>query len=311
MLMRPRLDAIVHRIGGSDPCYVSEHGCSQARDRDFFGALARLKSQVKADLSAGYYMLDRIHYVRSFVTYVDTVLPLNEGPRHQEFIGCSYESIGPKGRKAFVSMCPTNYLSNHSDTLLGSFEALGEVIEARYQDENMNDLIRELPRQPMLTTFDLGDDANHQPAVSAFIKKNGSSFEAFSPGIPLTANGSDPFKALQGLERALSDEPSMGYGHMLRAYPIFGPLDVQLSLKNSSSIKRFLISVAPCQNGTKYYRAYAPQADISTKSTTVEGAVQNIKDGIALKFHEQPAHVVDEALVSKSIMTTAYITADN
>jgi len=91
----------------------------------------------------------------------------------------------------------------------------------------------------------------------------------------------------------------------LRAEPIFGPVDVQLTLKNSFSLKRFLISLSPCQNGTRYYRAHAPQAGVYAKSTTIEGALQSIKDAILLKFHEASPAEVERALKARPILTTA------
>ncbi len=266
MLKSPRLDAIVYRTGGNQPCYVSEHDCSMARDKDFNRSLFKLRSQVRSDLASGFYPPDRFEYLRTFVTCVDTVLPLRDGPWKQSFLGCSYESLDQKGRTGFVSMCPTNYLSNVGSALMDSFTALGEVIESRYVDEGMTDLIRELPKAPLVTTFNPGENESRPTEVSAVITRSNGSFEAFSPELSFKSKASDPYKALEGLERTLSDQPSEARGHLLRADPIFGPVDVQLSLNGSSFIKRFLISVSPCKNGTKYYRAYVPQADVSTKS---------------------------------------------
>jgi predicted RNase H-like HicB family nuclease len=305
MLKMARLDAIIYRIGGANPCYVSEHDCSMARDKDFYRSLSRLKSQVRSDLASGFYSLSDIDYIRPFVTCVDTVLPLRDGSLKQSFIGCSYEAFDARGRHEFVSMCPTNYLSNEADTLLDSLKTLGEVIEARYLGERVNDLIRELPRAPLVTTFSLDGEERRPAGISAVIERDNGSFTAFSPEVPLRAKAGDPCEALNKLERALSDDPAMARGHLLRSDPIFGPVDVQLTLKNSFSIKRFLISLSPCKNGTRYYRAYAPQAGVSAKSTTIEGALQNIKDAISLKFHESPLDDVERALKSRPILTTA------
>lgn len=302
--MLARLDAIVYRVGGANPCYVSEHDCSIAKDKDFYRCLSMLKSQVRSDLSSGFYSLSPLRYTRSFVTCVDTVLPLCDGSLKQSFLGCAYEAFDSRGRREFISMCPTNYLSNEAEALLDSFKALGEVIEARYLDERVSDLIRELPRAPLLTTIGLNGEKRPKE-VSAVIERHNGSFEAFSPGLPFHAKASDPYKALQALERTLSDDPSHARGHLLRSDPIFGSVDVQLSLKESFFIKRFLISIAPCKNGTRYYRAYAPQAAIVAKSTTIEGALQNIKDAIALKYHEAPVKDVERDLKVRPILTTA------
>jgi hypothetical protein len=304
MLAKARLDAIVYRVGGVNPCYVSEHDCSIARDIDFFRSLSKLKSRVRSDLSSGFYSLSPLRYARSFTTYVDTILPLRDGSFKQSFLGCAYEAFDSKGRREFISMCPTNYLSNEADALLDSFKALGEVIEARYLDERVSDLVRELPRAPLVTTFGLNGERIPKQ-VSAIIERHNGSFEASSPGLPFRVKASDPYDALQALERTLSEDPSHARGHLLRSDPIFGSVDVQLSLKESFFIKRFLISIAPCKNGTRYYRASAPQAAVETKSTTIEGALQNIKDAIALKYHDAPMKDVERDLKTRPILTTA------
>lgn len=276
-----------------------------ARDQDFNRSLFKLRSQVRSDLSSGCYPPDRFEYLRTFVTCVDTVLPLRDGRWKQSFLGCSYESMDQKGRAGFVSMCPTNYLSNIGSALMDSFKALGEVIESRYVDEGMTDLIRELPKAPLVTTFNLGESESRPGEVSAVISRYNGSFEAFSPGLSFKSRSSDPYKALEGLERTLSDRPSEASGHLLRADPIFGPVDVQLSLDGSSFIKRFLISV--CKNGTEYYRAYAPQAGVATKSLTVESTLETIKEAIVSRFRDASLEDVEQALKARPILTTARI----
>jgi hypothetical protein len=304
MLARARLDAIVYRVGGGNPCYVSEHDCSIARDIDFYRSLSKLKSQVRSDLSSGFYSLSPLRYARSFVAFVDTVLPLRDGNFKQSFLGCAYEALDSKGRREFISTCPTNYLSSEAYALLDSFKALGEVIEARYMDERVSDLIRELPRAPLLTTFGL-NGARIPGEVGAVIERHNGAFEASSPGLPYHSRSSDPYDALMALEHCLSEDPSPARGHILRSDPIFGSVDVQLSPQGSFFIKRFLISIAPCKNGARYYRAYSPQARVAAKSATVEGALQNIKDAIALKYHEAPAKQVERDLKARPILTTA------
>ncbi|HTY90789.1 MAG TPA: hypothetical protein VMC84_06390 [Methanocella sp.] len=307
MLRRARLDAIVYQVGGSNPCYISEHDCSRAKDRDFYRSLMRLRSRVRSDLSSGFYSLGRFDYVRPYITCIDTVLPLRDGSLKQTFLGCSYDALDDHGRRQFVSTCPTNYSSTESDTLLESFKTLGEIIEARYQDECMNDLIRELPRAPLVTTFDLNGEMQRPTEISAIIERNNGSFKASSPEISLSSSAADPCEALSRLERALSDNPGVARGHILCAEPIFGPVDVQLTLKNSFSVKRFLISLSPYKNGTRYYLANAPQAGVRVKSTTIGGALQNVKDAISLKFHEAPLEDVEKALKARPILTTARI----
>ena len=311
MLESPRLDAIVYRTGGNNPCYVSEHGGSMARDMDFYQSLSKLRSLVREDLDSGCYPPASFRYGRPFATCVDTVLPLRDGERPQQFFSCSYEAEDYRGRRGFVSFCPTNYLSNSSNALLDSFRALGEIIEARYLDESMADLMRELPRTPFVTTFDLYDGRPSAREVSAIIQRDEGSFVAFSPGLEPRSRAPDPYEALAGLERVLAEDPSVAGGHILNAEPVFGSLGVQLSLRESFSTHRFLISVAPCKNGTRYYRAYAPQAGVTSKSLTIEGAVHNIKDAIALQFHGTALVDVENALRSRPILTTARLGNEN
>ncbi len=304
MHARASLDAIIYRVGGVNPCYVSEHDCSIARDNDFYRSLSKLKSQVRSDLSSGFYSLGPLRYARSFATYVDTVLPLRDGPFRQSFLACAYEAFDSKGRRGFISTCPTNYLSGEAGALLESLSALGEVIEARYLDERVGDLIRELPRAPLVTTFGLNGERPPRE-VSAVIERRDGSFEASTPGLPYRAKASDPYEALLKLETSLSADPAPARGHFLRSDPIFGSVDVQLSLNESFFIKRFLISIAPCKNGTKYYRASAPQSGVEAKSLTVDGAIRNIQGAIALKYHEMPVKEVERDLTARPILTTA------
>jgi hypothetical protein len=310
MLKIPRLDAIVYRTGGRNPCYVSEHGCSQARAEDFYHSLSRLRSQVREDLSSGLCPAEDHRLLRPFVTCVDALLPLRSGAIRQAFLGCAYEAINGHGRKNFVSFCPTNYLSNDGEKLMDSLDALGEIIEARYVDECMTDLMRELPKTPLVTTFD--PDARCEiecptREVGAVIVRKNDTFEASSPGIAVTARADEPYKALRGLESALAGEPAAVDGTALCSDQIFGAVDVQLSLPGSFLIKRFLVAIAPHDNGSRYYGAHAPQAEVTTKALTIEGALQGIKDAIALKLINVSAEGVDLACRSRPIMTTACI----
>jgi hypothetical protein len=302
----PRLDAIVYRTGGASPLYASEHASSCARDADFHRSLSKLTSLVKSDIDTGLYIPTSFEYVRPFVTCIHTVLGLQDGMRKQTFLSCAYEALGHKGHREFIAMCPTNYLSNTGRSLAESYSALGEVIQARYRDETVRDLMRELPKTPLVTTFGL-DSTERPESVGATIKHDGKEFRAYAQGTSISVKGSDPCDALQGLERALSKSNIDLHESVLRDEPVFGATDVQLSLRESTFIKRFLISVSPCQNGTKFYRAYAPQAGVSAKSSSIDGALQNIKDAIALQFHEHTASEVEKALAVKPIMTTARI----
>lgn len=309
--MRARLDAIVHRVGGMNPCYVSEHDCSMAKDKDFYRSLSRLKSQVSSDLSSGFYSPGRFDYARPFATFIDALLPLRDGSLRQSFFGCAYEAFDDRGREEFISICPTNYLSEEADSLEDSLRRLGEVIEARYVDERVSDLVRELPRAPLVTTIDLKGGQKRPSEVSAVIERDGSAYRASSPALPLSARGSGPSEALQGLEDVLSEDPAAARGYLLRSEAIFGTVDVRLILKDSFSVKRFLISLSPCQNGTRYFRAMAPQAGVFARSATIEGALHDIRDAISLKYHEASIMDVEKALKARPILTTARIGPTN
>jgi hypothetical protein len=300
----PRLDAIVYRTGGASPDYLSEHASSSARDANFHRSLSKLSSIVKADIDTGLYIPHSFEYVRPFVTCIHTTLELRNGMHRQTFLSCAYEVFGHRGHPEFFAMCPTNYLSNMGDSLIGSFSALGEVIQSRYHGETVTDLMRELPKTPLVTTFAL-EQVERPETVGATITHDGKDFWAYAQGTSLSAKGHDPYGALRSLECALLKSNVDMREHVLRDEPIFGSADVRLYLQESAPVKRFLIAVAPCRNGSKFYRAYAPQAGVTTTSSSIDGALQNIKDAIALQFHESSLMGVEKALSIKPIMTTA------
>ncbi|MGE5403265.1 MAG: hypothetical protein ACM3NG_00245 [Candidatus Doudnabacteria bacterium] len=260
---------------------------------------------IKSDIDTGLYIPDTFDYVRPFVTCVETSLELRDGPRKQHFLSCAYEALGHKNKRQFVAMCPTNYLSYTGGSLPDSLSALGEVIQARYEGESMRDLMRELPKTPLVTTFAL-ENVERPKEVCATIVPDVDGFQAYMPGTSLSAGAKDPYAALLGLERVLSDNERVDlHEHVLRDEPIFGSADVHLLLQESISTKRFLISISPCQNGSKFYRAYAPQAGVTTRSPTIDGALHNIKDAIALQFHEHSLADVEKAIAMKPIVTMA------
>lgn len=308
----PRFDAIVYRTGSASltgaasPDYVSEHASSCARDADFHRSLLKLSSLVRSDMDTGLYIPHDLRYVRPFVTCINTVLSLRDGTRTQPFLACTYESVGHNEEKKFLAMCPTNYLSNTGRTLGESLTALGEVIQTRYRDETVCDLMRELPKTPLVTTFAF-EESKRQEEVCAAIKPDGRGFRAYVPGTGLCAKGADPYGTLQSLECTAAASKIDLHEHVLRDEPIFGAADVKIFLRDSISIKRFLISISPCQNGSKFYDAYAPQANVAAKSRSIDGVLQSIGDAIALQFHESSLSDVEKALSVKPILTTARI----
>ena len=301
-----RLDAIVYRTGGASPDYLSEHASSSARDADFHHSLSKLSSIVKADIDTGLYIPHSFEYVRPFVTCIHTTLELRSGLHKQTFLSCAYEAFGHRGHREFFAMCPTNYLSNTGGSLIESFSALGDVIQSRYNGETVTDLMRELPKTPLVTTFAL-DQAERPETVGATITYDGKDFWAYAQGTSLSAKGHDPYGALQSLEYTLSKSNVDLHEHVLRNEPIFGAVDVKIFLQDSISIKRFLISISPCQNGSKFYGVYAPQANVATKSKSIDGALQSIRDAIALQFYECSLSDVEKATSVKPILTTARV----
>ncbi len=200
----PRLDAIVYRTGGASPEYISEHASLCARDADFHRSLSKLTSIVKADIDSGLYIPHSFEYTRPFVTCIHTALELRGGMHKQTFLSCAYEAFGHRGHREFFAMCPTNYLSNSGGSLTESYSALGEVIQARYRDETVTDLMRELPKTPLVTTFAL-EHMERPETVGATIKYDGKDFWAYAQGTSLSAKGSDPYGALQNLECVISN----------------------------------------------------------------------------------------------------------
>lgn len=300
----PRLDAIVYRTGGASPDYVSEHASSCARDADFHRSVSKLTLQVKSDVDMGLYTPHGFEYVRPFATCIHTVLRLRDGVRTQPFLTCAYESIGHNGEKGFFAMCPTNYSSNMGKSLGESLAALGEVIQTRYRDESVRDLMRELPKTPLVTTFAF-EDMERPDEVCAAIKRCDKGYCAYVPGTDLSTKGTDPYGALQSLEHVAATGKVDLHEHVLRDEPIFGTVDVKIFLQDAISIKRFLIAISPCRNGSKFYDAYAPQANVAAKSRSIDGALQNIRDAISLQFHENSLADLEKALSVKPILTTA------
>jgi hypothetical protein len=252
------------------------------------------------------YIPHSFEYVRPFVTCIHTTLELRSGMHKQTFLSCAYEAFGHRGHREFFAMCPTNYLSNTGGSLMESFSALGDVIQSRYHGETVTDLMRELPKTPLVTTFAL-EQVERPETVGATITYDGKDFWAYAQGTSLSAKGHDPYGALQSLEYTLSKSNVDLHEHVLRDEPVFGSSDVRLYLQESAPVKRFLISVAPCRNGSEFYRAYSPQAGVATRSSSIDGALQNIKDAIALQFHESSLTDVEKALSVKPIMTTAHV----
>lgn len=314
MLKTFRLGATVNRFNSISPFYVSEHGLYHARDADFYKSLHKLSDQIRIDLHNGLYIPDRLHYVQSFVTSIDAYLKLRDGPRHHTFLCRIDEVVDYRGRRSFRSVCPTNYMSEEGETITEAISALGEVIEARYRDESITDLMREMPRKPLITSFSIslgGPVAKRQPEVSAIIKPLDGLYRAEVLDMPLYATATDPYLALQRLEGQLSELycREKQVINIFSDEPVYGFIDVQLFLKDGLVVKRFYVSIAshPDADNAPLLRAYAPQAGVCSQSPTIDGALDSIRHAISLHFHEASLNTVNDALKPKLILTTAHI----
>ena len=167
-----KLDAIVYRAGTARAFYVSEHATSLARGRDFQSCLDNLSRQVREDVEAGVYPPADRDILHTFVTTVRVPLRLRDGPREQPFICRVDEIVDARGRISFESQCPTNYLLESGQSIAEATARLKDVIAARYGGEGIADLMRELPKRPMMTSF--GPTKSSCRLVSAATKRSAS-----------------------------------------------------------------------------------------------------------------------------------------
>ncbi len=158
--------------------------------------LDNLSRQVREDVEAGLYPPADRDILHTFVTTADVALHLRDGRRKQPFICRVDETVDARGRITFESQCPTNYLLENGRSIDDAVAKLKDVIAARYEGERMADLMRELPKRPMMTSFAF---EKTQPCrwVSATVRRENGGYEALSLESPVSAKGSDPFDALR------------------------------------------------------------------------------------------------------------------
>lgn len=301
-----RLDAIVYRAGGSDSFYVSEHECSFARGGDLYTCLDNLSNQVLHDVADGVYPLTKKQIVRTFVTTVEVPLDLRDGTRNHPFICRIDEIVDYRGRRLFESQCPTNYLRDCGSTMHESIKCLVDVISVRYAGESIADLMRELPKRPIMTTFNLSGKPGVHWANAAIIRKDGR-YEAFALAAPVSVQGKTPPEAIERLEQRLANR-GLNKAVAMSGEPVYCTLDVPLQLKENTSLRRFFVSVS-LFNGRKspFYTAYAPQAGISIRSPDFNGALDAVSIALAQEFREKSAEDVKRALKEMPILTAARI----
>lgn len=302
-----KLDAIVYRAGSRKAFYVSEHATSLARGRDIFSCLDNLSRQVREDVEAGVYPPADHEILHTFITSIDVKLELRDGHRIQPFI-CRVDEIeDSRGRIAFESQCPTNYLLESGRSIADAAAKLKDVIAARYEGESISDLMREMPKRPMMTSFTLRK-ARPDHLISVIIRPENGGFEACSPETPVCARGSDPFVALRNFEIALRDV-DLSQAPVMKGEPVFCTLDVPLHLKENTITHRFFATISR-YNGTSapFFAARVPQCGISLSAKTFDDALDAARDAISLEYHEKSACDVDEKLKKPLMLTAAHVT---
>jgi predicted RNase H-like HicB family nuclease len=301
-----KLDAIIYRAGTRRAFYVSEHATSLARGRDFHSCLDNLSRQVRDDVETGLYPPADRGILHTFVTTVDVALELRDGCRKQPFVCRVDETVDARDRVTFESQCPTNYLLESGRSLADAAAKLKDVIAARYEGESIADLMRELPKRPMMTSFALRKNRPDR-WVSAAIRRENGGYEALSLEAPASARGSDPFVALRNLESALSDV-DLSRAPVMKGEPVYCTLDVPLHLKENTVTRRFFVSVSR-YNGSSlpFYASRVPQAGLSLRAKTFEDALDAARDAIALEYHEKSADEVNQALKKQYMLTAARV----
>jgi hypothetical protein len=301
-----KLDAIVYRAGTTRAFYVSEHATSLARGRDFLSCLENLSRQVQEDVAAGMYPPADRDILHTFVTPVAVPLRLRDGPRTQPFICRLDETVDARGRISFESQCPTNYLLESGRSIADAAARLQEVIAARYEGEGIADLMRELPKRPLMTSF---ATRKTRPCrlVSAAIRRENGCYEAQSLETPASARGSDPAVALANLESVLS-RADLSKAPVMKGEPVYCTLDVPLHLNENTLLRRFFVSVSR-YNGTStpFYASRVPHCGLSLRAATFEGALDAARDAIALEFREKTADEVTQVLEKPLMLTAACV----
>jgi hypothetical protein len=301
-----KLDAIVYRAGKSHPFYVSEHEVSFARGSDLKSCLANLSRQIREDVTTGMYPPTNRAILHTFITTVDASLDLRDGRRTQPFI-CRLDEIMDHGRQTFEAQCPTNYLRESGRSVADPMTRLSDVISARYDGESITDLMRELPKRPMMTSINLRKTRAGR-SVSAFIRRENGSYLAQSLESGDRAKGSNPLSALQNLEKSLS-QADLRKAPVMQGEPVYCTLDVTLHLKENVTIRRFFVPVSRYNgHAPAFYASHVPQAGISVQAKTFEEVIEATRDAITLEFREKLTEEVAEALKKPVILTTAHAT---
>lgn len=302
-----RIDAIIYRSRGPDAFYVSEHACSVARGRQLETSLRNLTREIRKDVGLGLYYLPRHKRLRTFVTLTRVIVHLKDGYTPQWF-PCRIDEIETyRGRRSFEAACPTNYLHEAGKTIREAMARLGDVIEARYEGEGLHDLMREMPKCPILATIDVSPDHPARWGTAVITPVDGG-YNASITGSPVLAHGRDPYQALCKAEQKLA-EPGMAIDSSYTGEPVFCVADVPLPLLDGTSIHRFLVTISRCEkDGATFFVAHAPQAgDIFIQAQSFDDALGGISDAIALEFREKRLKEVRDLLKTPPFLATAML----
>lgn len=306
-----RLDVIVYRSQEPGAFYVSEYATSYARAPDMQTSVDGLAAQIKADISSGIYPLPAEKRIHTFVTLAAAHLELRDGARTCDFMCRVDELEDYRGRRSFEAICPTNYLSVRGQSIDDVVARLAEVISARYFGESMTDLMREMPRRPLLTTLDMSGGATDSwsPAV---IQPDGQGYTAMLPEAAISASGKEPLEALRNLESALAGSDT-GSPVWACSEPFYFYADVALRLREQTSVHSFLMSVTRFSERSEnpVYLAFVPHAGVIVRAPTFERAISRAKDAIFLEFIEKSVDDVRQATGKKIFLSAVKLNRKN
>jgi predicted RNase H-like HicB family nuclease len=239
------------------------------------------------------------------VTLIRVTVHLRNGYRSQWFPCRLDETVDYRGRRSFEALCPTNYLHESGKTVREAIGRLSDVIEARYEGEGLHDLMREMPKCPIMASIDVSSDHPHKRGTAVVSPVQGG-FEASIIGSAVTVQGKDPYVALRRAEESLATA-GLSSNSTPDCEPVFCMVDVPLPLLEGTSIHRFLVAISSPSDdlSSSSFVARAPQAgDISCTSSGFDEALRDISDAIALEFREKSLGEVQELLQRQVFLAT-------
>ncbi|WP_424357466.1 hypothetical protein [Methanocella sp. MCL-LM] len=248
--------------------------------------------------------MPRHRRLHSFVTLARVTVHLKTGYKSQWF-PCRVDEVEDyRGRRSFEASCPTNYLHDSGKTIKDAITRLCDIIETRYKGEGLHDLMREMPKCPILATIDVSPDQQSRWGTAVISPAEGG-YEASIVGSAIRAHGKDPYLALCNAEQKLA-EAGLPANCSVSGEPVFCVVDVPLALLDGTHINRFLVTISSHENAdSSFYVARAPQAgDIFVQSRSFDDAIGGISDAIALEYREKELKEVTEMLKVPPFLAT-------